>query len=650
MVAGAERIRLRNFSAKVGDLLQASGDVDLALGATPSGKGDVRVQGSNLRQLAELLGGAAQPSLPARPFLLRGQLAGENTISLQNMTFELDALATLKGNASVTPRPSGMPDLAADMRLTVPSLRPLAAALGQGHTLPTQPVNGTFKVSSKAGVLSLDTVTLALDALATLNATGTVDMTQAKPSMDIQVAVKGDDMAATARAFEVAGAVPVSPFSAQARVAGAGTLTLSGANVDLPGLLQARMDGTVMTGSPANIDGAVVVDLFQADRLGYCAAAPKGAATSAAGAGAGAASSAAPWSDEVLNLDGLRRIALNLTVTVKSLVCGSFPAENLKVVVRNTPSQLDMKDLNVGLRGGGSIGGALTLAHAGTPKLSTDLTFRDLKVEDTVPALQAKGMKLPLNGRINLNSVGATSRALAQNLGGTLDLNADQGVLPYTDMLGNVVALERILQGQAALPANGNGAVDKLQGAVVVRQGIATVETLTISTGNGAMTLTGTGQVDLPNWTVDVTLTPKIATSSGLEVPVLVRGPLTAPSIAADPAFVSKLTGRLATQGLKGLLGKDNAQGVGGVLGDVFSGKGVTQEGVGNLINQFVKPKTPAAPASPTANPTAPATAPTTPDAAAPAEAAPAPETQAPTPEDVLKNALPGLINGVLGQ
>jgi hypothetical protein len=637
VVAGGERVKLRNFAAKVGDLLQASGDVDVVLGATPSGKGDLRVQGSNLRQLVELFAGAEQPTLPARPFLLRGNLIGEGTLTLKDLTFELDTLATLKGTASVTPHAGGLPDLEANLRLSVPSLRPLAMALGQGNAMPAQPLNGTFVVSGKGGVFTLDTVKLALDSLATMDASGRIDATAAKPNMDVTLALKGDNMETTARAFGVAGSVPASAFSASARIAGLGTMKISDAKMDLPGLLQATMDGTVMLGNPANVDGVIQVAMLQADRLGFCSPAVAPAASANAG-GKTAAAAGAPWSDEPIDLSVLRKIALNVTVSIQQLTCGSFPAQTLAVGIHNTPSQLDVKDLNVGLRGGGYLKGTLTLAHAGTPKLNTDLKFETLKIEEIVPALQAKGIALPLNGTVNLSSVGSTSRDLVQNLGGVVAFSANQGRLPYTSMLGNVVALERSLQGQAALPANGDGSVDTLNGQFALRQGVATIETLDVSTGNGAMKLTGTGAIDLPNWVINMTLTPRLATSSGLEVPVLIKGALTAPAIAADPAFTSKLIGRLATQGLKGLLGKDDAKGVGGVLGDVLSGKGVTQESVGNLINQFVAPKAPAGAASPT-------------EAAPAAEVSPSAEAPAAVrPQDVLQQALPGLLNGVLGQ
>ena len=86
------------------------------------------------------------------------------------------------------------------------------------------------------------------------------------------------------------------------------------------------------------------------------------------------------------------------------------------------------------------------------------------------------------------------------------------------------------------------------------------------------------------------------------------KGPLTAPKIGADPAFVSKLSGRLAGELLDGVIGKDAGKAVGGVLGGVISGQGISKESVGSLLGAFGKKNSPteavsgseAAPAKPT--------------------------------------------------
>jgi hypothetical protein len=451
------------------------------------------------------------------------------------------------------------------------------------------------------------------------------------------------------------GGLPASGYSVRAKVRGSGPYELEGLTVNLPGLLELLGNLTYTAGTPASLQGNLTIGTLNATKLGYCGATSGGVSSSESSAAA--SSSEAPWSNDPIDLSTLRQIALNLKVKANGITCSSVPLESASLNLRNTPSQLDITDLVLGLSSGGKITGAASLAHAGTPKLNTTLTLTDIITERLVPALAAKGVKLPINGSVQLASQGTSTRALASTLGGSVKINATEGQLPYTNMLGNVVGIERLLQGQAALPQNGSGSVDNMEAALIFRQGIGTFETLKVATGNGAMNLTGVGTIDLPGWAIDLTLTPKLSTSSDLAVPVLVRGPLTAPAIGADPAFMQKLTKRLATEGLKSALGldKEDAKGLGGVVTDVLGGKGLTQEGVGSLLNQFVKPKTQP---TPTVTPT-PATEPK-PGPAAPAvteptapadEPAALPEPAKPqTPEDMLQDALPGLLNGVLGQ
>ncbi|NBV54935.1 MAG: hypothetical protein EBR79_04390, partial [Proteobacteria bacterium] len=271
------------------------------------------------------------------------------------------------------------------------------------------------------------------------------------------------------------------------------------------------------------------------------------------------------------------------------------------------PSQLDVKDATFTLPQNSKANLALTLQHAGTPSLMLTLTTTNVPVEELAPSLKQQNIRLPLNLNAKLDSAGSSTQALAQNLGGTLSLNASQGQLPYTDMLGNVVNLERMLSGGEALPSNGSGNVDAFNARYTIRQGVAYTDEFALATGNGALNLKGEGTIDIGNWAIAYTLTPTLQDSNNLAIPLLVKGSLGAPSIGADPAFIQKLTGRLAAEGIKGALGLDKgaAKGVGGVIGDVISGQGISSESVGNLLNAFTQPKTTTNPTqnSPTANP-----------------------------------------------
>lgn len=640
VVLQPEHVTLRNFAARLGELLQARGDVDLTLGNTPRGRGTVSVQGANLRALAELGSGTKQPALPARPFNLQAKLAGEEQIEIRDLSFNLEPVLQVRGSINLTPKAGAQPDIATNLTVQAPSLQALLQAFGQTQTAPTQPLQATLNVQGQGGRYTLQAVQARVGELASAAATGTVNTTTAKPVLDLDAKVEGPNMAAAAAGFGVVGELPASGFSIRSKVRGNSPYELEGLTVNLPGLAQILANLSYTPGAPANVQGTVNISELNATKLGYCGSARSGGG---GGAGAAPAASAAPWSDAPLDLSGLRQVALNLTVKASGITCASVPVESAAFTLRNTPSQLDLEGLTLAFaENQGRVTGALALAHAGTPRLNTQLALNAVQLHRLVPALAARGVELPLNGAVQLASQGNTSRAMAQNLGGRLEFTARDGRLPYENMLGNVVMLERLLQGQAAIPSNGDGRLESLNVLVALRQGVGTFEALSAATAGGAMKLNGTGQFDLPNWTVDLTLTPTLTTTQALAVPILVRGPLTAPAIGADPAFTDRLTKRLATEGVKSLLNlnKDDAKGLGGVVGDMLGGKGVTQEGVGNLLNQFVKPKAPPTPTASSPTATAPTPAPPeNPPAATPTAAPPK-----------LEDALPGLLNDVLGQ
>lgn len=589
MTGGADRVVLRNFNTSLGDLLKASGDIDVSLGGKPSAKGQLRVQGGNLRQLAELGTGSSQPALPASSFSLSTDLAGQDEIVLKKLVFTLGNLATLNGEVSVVPQPL---KLDATMSLNAASLRALAQAFGQAGNYPALPLNARMVLNGRGNTYTLKSFDAALADLAKVGGNATVTLA-AQPEVEGKFALEGDNILATAKAFGIAaGAIPASPFKAGASVRGKGTLTVDDLSINLPQLLEATGKLAYTPGKPANLNGRVDVARLDATALGVCSkSAPVNTAAPTAAAAVPAAG-ASPWTSSPLDLTALQAFAMDIALDVKGLSCENFPASAASARIINTPSQLDVKDLNVVLPQNGSIGLSAVLRHAGTPALTLTLNAANVPVQELVPTLKAKGIELPLNAKADLSSSGASTRALAGNLAGTLQLSADKGRAPYTNLLGNINVIQNLLKGQASVPANGNGLIDSFKASYILKDGVATAESFDLSTDNGSMVLTSSGTIDIGNWLINTTLTPKVtASDNAIEVPVLVKGPLTAPSIGADPSFVSKLTGRLAAEGLKSALGLDkgSAKGVGGVVGDMFSGKGVTKEGVGGLIEAFGK-------------------------------------------------------------
>ncbi len=604
---GGEKLVLRNFSTRLGELLQANGDVEVNLGDTPSAKGDITVQGSNLRQLAELALGAEQPTIPASSFEVFTKLAGQDAVELEDLQASIGSLLRASGKVRIVPK-DGMPDVDATLSMTAPNFKNLLNAVGQSGEYPSKALAVKTTVKGRGETYEVKGLTAQLDEIADMKADTTVTLGET-PAVNGAFTVEGANLRTAAAGFGVAAeALPETAFNIKAAVSGKGTLKIDDLAVNLPQLLEATGKGSVTLGTPTNVVATLDVTRMNLTALGYCAvdvptetAAPSKDAPSAS-------NSDAPWSDEVINVDALRGVAFDITVNAKGIDCKRLPMESAVVKLFNTPSQLDVRDVSVNLKDGGTLKLTGKLEHAGTPALVVNATTTKLRVEQLVPVLASKGVELPLDTTAQFNSRGDTTRKLAQNLDGTLNVTADEGKLPYTNLMGAASNIAKLVQGTSATaPSNGSGNVDSLKARYTIRQGVATTDELTVATGNGAMKLVGEGTVDLPAWVINYKLTPSLnAGDDMLAVPVVVKGPLTAPSIGADPNFTAKVTGRLAGQALEGALGKEAGKAVGGALGGIISGQGITSSTVGDLINAFGKKKAaPAAEAAPAETPAA---------------------------------------------
>lgn len=604
---GGDNLILRNFSTRLGELLQASGDAEVHLGDTPSAKGDISVQGSNLRQLAELALGAEQPTIPASSFEVSTKLAGQDAVELEDLQASIGSLLRASGKVRIVPK-GDMPDVDATLNVNAPNFKNLLAAVGQEGVYPTKGLAVKTTVKGRGQTYEVKGLTAQLDDVASVKSDMTVTL-GATPAVDGSFALDGSNLRSAAAGFGVeADALPETAFNIKAAVSGKGTLKIDDLAVNLPQLLEATGKGSIMMGKPTNVVASLDVKRLNLTALGYCAvdvpvetAAPSKDAPSAS-------SSDAPWTDDKINVDALRGIAFDITVNAKGIDCKRLPMDSAVVKLFNTPSQLDVRDVSVNLKDGGALKLTGKLEHAGTPALVVNATTSKLRVEQLVPVLATKGVQLPLDTTAQFSSRGDTTRKLAQNLDGTLNVTATEGKLPYTNMMGAASNIARLVQGTSATaPSNGSGNVDSLKARYTIRQGVATTDELTVATGNGAMKLVGEGTVDLPAWIINYKLTPSLnAGDNMLAVPVVIKGALTAPNIGADPNFTAKVTGRLAGEALEGALGKEAGKAVGGALGGIISGQGITSSTVNDLFNAFGKKKQAPAAATPAATETTP--------------------------------------------
>lgn len=291
--------------------------------------------------------------------------------------------------------------------ITAPSLRALATWLGV-----TLPKAGTYGAASLAGTAKVESKRIALaDAQLSLDstkATGTlaVDLGAARPL--VSGALAADHLDADGY------------LGIQMPKRGAAAVTRSGPTVaesvsppvDVKDALKAYMRAQLAaleTRSP--MEPMVTLEELTG-----------GARVTRSRGGTG------EWSDETVDLSGLRAVDLDLSLSVAKLELGGFDVgvPDLKAALKDGALALDAKNLAVE---GGRVNGTVRIdAREAQPKLAT--TFRADSI-DTLGLFDALGISGVIAGKssveADLNATGASQRRLAESLSGRVKAQMSKG-------------------------------------------------------------------------------------------------------------------------------------------------------------------------------------------------------------------------------
>lgn len=440
--------------------------------------------------------------------------------------------------------------------------------------------------------------------------------------------------------------IPSQPLSLTGQVKTGDTIELKSFSAKMGNVLNASGNLAFTQGAPATVNADLAISAINLNALGYCKTNEGAASTQNTAAGGQSGNqTVVPWSDEPIDLSALNLFNVNLKATINGITCTSAPVTSAQVNIINKSSKLTINQLAVGLPRGsrGEVTGDINYASG----VNGDIAFKinNLPLEEFVKNKPwAKDMALPLNVEGTLDLAGKTSRELAKNLSGNIDITAKDGRLPGRDTLRTVVTLENALSGNLQALAGNPEELESMNASYAISNGIATLKNFNARAGSGALSLTGEGTINLPEWTIDHKLVAAFSTKNELNVPITIQGALTNPKAGVEEATMQRLQSRLTNQAAKQV---DKLLGGSGVVGEktkaateavtnILSGKGLTQEGVGSLLGAFTKPKAqpvvtsteqPAAPAPAEAAPVTP-TPTETPAAAEPAPAETTPQGQ----------------------
>lgn len=300
----------------------------------------------------------------------------------------------------------------------------------------------------------------------------------------------------------------------------------------------------------------------------------KGAAEGKAGGAAAAPASSERWSSAPISMQPLNAANADVNVEIGKLVLTKMTLDNVKAHVKlnNGALSADVDEMKLF---SGAVKLAVTAQAAGAAGIKASMT--NVQVEEMLQTLaQSNVMTGAMSGEVNLNMRGNSQRAMVSSLDGTGSFDMKDG--SYRG--GNFLDMTRNI---ATSFQRGTNAADKtdfkeLSGTFNAKDGVFFNEDLKM-TGT-LLSLTGKGQIDLPQWLVHYMVTPVVITNrgsetsaaSGLAVPVKIEGNLDSPSYHPDLSSALQ-------EGLKNPEKlKENLQNIKDIK------KGLTKEGLQNLL------------------------------------------------------------------
>jgi uncharacterized protein involved in outer membrane biogenesis len=240
------------------------------------------------------------------------------------------------------------------------------------------------------------------------------------------------------------------------------------------------------------------------------------------------------FSDRPLPFGLLRVADADVTLTVQDLHSGGtdYRALNIHAVLHD--GRLTVSPFAADLPGGHMSGTLSADASQANPPIALTLMAPGL---DVAPLLAAARLPGHASGKVevhaDLHGTGTSAHAIAGDLNGTLGLAMEGGTVDtalLNNLLGGVLAKANLL----GLTAQGGSTELRCFATRAVAQhGVATINPFLLSTA--AMTVDGSGSVNLGAETLDMTLRPQGRVGgTGFVVPVQLAGPIRAPGTSVN--------------------------------------------------------------------------------------------------------------------
>ncbi|WP_370337202.1 AsmA family protein [Parvularcula marina] len=292
----------------------------------------------------------------------------------------------------------------------------------------------------------------------------------------------------------------------------------------------------------------------------------------------GDAKSFPAWSEEPMDFSALGAVDTDLSVKTDKVILPSLEIgeSDLNMRARNGDVLVNVNQTSLY---GGTGKGTVRMNVAGTPRIDMNMALSGVNA-GTVAKEVAGITRLNGIGDISLTNLSASGRSqaeLVRNLNGDISLDLNDGIIKginlgkigrsamqtYDQLTGEggglnaanaLTAFDAIIN-QARGPAEETDFSDLLLG-LTARNGVVTAQRLSLA--GPYFEISGDGEVNLPNQTMRISLTPVISAEGtelrrALPVPIQVSGSFNQPKVGID---AQSIINRAVQDRLGGALGK----------------------------------------------------------------------------------------------
>lgn len=437
------------------------------------------------------------------------------------------------------------------------------------------------------------------------NASGTLD---ALALSDLSLRISGDDLRAafdgnlsTAGDGQVSGTIDAASDNLRGFADALGsplpdgdTLKTFALTSDLAGSftaieasnLTAQLDETVATGrggvdlsgTKPSITAALTIPRLVLDTFLVASDAPS--------------SSTAPqdsgWSDAAIDLAGLDMVDADIALQSDTVSLGAITLANanLDAVLADGKLTASIDEASVF---GGTIGGQIALdGSATTPRASVKLSGSAVDISNTLATLAGLDSLSGIgNVSVDISTAGGTIADMVSGLNGSLGANLADGAVRGFNVAQLVRSrdslLEAVTDGSLAMALSPEAETDFTAFDTTLRldNGIGTLSALSFT--NPLVLFQGSGTVDLPNQSIDISLIPAIDENAqgqgtrtiavdGVAIPIRISGSWLSPSIRPDTRLLQESLTASAIDEVTARAADAIGGDAGAILGSVLGG------------------------------------------------------------------------------